>query len=380
MKKCLSFLLALMLLLPAFAVAYEPVAFTQAQELGNFSLQIPEGWTVQPNAKNADITDFFDTNIKKKDFGIIETVLTPSGEPLFQTIDGANTLLLARVEKEKIKDYQLVTVAGCPAIRWTNTQTLATVKKTYVHGLYILAQNSGLDVLFSTRAKDQDLQAAEFEKLLATITAVNPPVVPLSPLPQILEMITGNLSLEETQVALVALLGVPLPMEEGSFRIIDGVQYPIQMLLSDKQISVLGRIQLARYLQYEKDGVAIKEFTAPPPAYEKLTIAQGAERLLALADLMKQDFGDVIKAAGFTFDESRKQLEQFSLDHEPGTEELAALLKAHEGEGMTVELYFGDTQKRLRMYNSAAPGTATENGEICYEFSFEFNLSSVAAE
>ena len=380
MKKCLSLLLALMLLLPAFAAAYEPVSFTQVQALGNFSLQIPEGWTVQPNAKNADLTDFFDTNIKKKDFGIIETVLTLSDEPLFQTIDGANTLLLARVEKEKIKDYQLVTVAGCPAIRWTNTQTLATVKKTYVHGLYILEQNSSLDVLFSTRAKDQDLQAAEFEKLLATLTAGNPPVVPLSTLPQILEVVMSELSFEETQAALVTLLGVPLTLAKGSFKIIDGVQYPIQMLISDKQISVLGEIHLARYLQHEKDGSTVKEFAAPPPAYEKLTFAQGAERLLALADLMKQDFGDVIKAASYTLDENWNQTEQFSIDHEPGAEELIALLKAHEGEGMTVELYFGDTQKRLRMYNSTAPGTETESGELCYEFSFELNLSNVASE
>ena len=363
----------------AFALAYEAVDFELPQTAGDFSLQIPEGWTVQPNEKDTGRVDYFDEDIKGKEHGIIQTVWKDSSESLFQTVDEANALLLARVKKEKIKDYQLAVVAGYPAVCWTNTLTLAAVKKTYVHGVYLLGQTGELDLLFSTRSGDKEVQAAEFEKLLATVTAAEALTAAQSTLPWVREIVGSGLTFEEAGDKLTELLGRSLSFN----RYIDRrTQAEVIMWASaGKSISFLGMEGTYQYYQYEDNAKPVEYFQTYMAKEEKLTVAEGAERMLSLAERMRLDFGDVVQMRVERENESKTGMEEIlRADAAFDLEEMMALLEENQGKLLNLMLYFGEGKEKLdmRMY----PGTEgkTKDGGIYYLFGFQVTLLTDALE
>ena len=372
MKKTGLLCLIFLLLLPAFALAYEAVDFALPQTAGGFSLQTPKGWTVEADAKDAARTIFFDTDIKEKERGIIQTAWKDFSEPLFQTVDEANALLLARVKKEKIKDYQLVTVAGYPAVRWTNTLTLAAVKKTYVHGVYLLGQIGELDLLFSTRSGDKEMQAAEFEKLLTTVAAAEALTAAQSTLPWVREIVGSGLTFEEAGDKLTELLGRSLSFNRYTDR---RTQADVRMWGSvGKSISFLGLDDTYQYYQYEENGKPVEYFQTYMAKEEKLTVAEGAER-------MKLDFGDVVQMRVERENESKTGMEEIlRADAAFGSEEMTALLEENRGQYLNIMLYFGEGKEKLdmRMY----PGTEgkTKDGRTLYLFGFQATLLTDALE
>ena len=376
MKRIFCFCLAVLWLVPVFAFAYESVDFVERQSFGGFSFQTPENWIIQPDAKNPACTRFFDEDSKAKEHGMIETLWKEAAEPLFETVDEANKLLEARLKKEKIKDFQLTTVAGYPAACWTNTQTLATVKKTFVHGIYLMAPEGSLDILFSTRSGDKELQAAEFEKLLGTVAAVEKLAVPQSVPPKVRELLDGGLTFQEIKPALETGLGNPMGYVGYTNK---NTQVKTDMLTTNgKKSTFLGMEYTYQYYLYEDQGRPVEYFQTFMEKEAEWPLAQGVERVGSISERMKLDFGDVVRVKGERRDDVQKKLvEVFQADRELSFEEILALLETSEEGGLWVTVYYGEGKEWLTFWTDSTLGKKAKNGEVRYPFDVEITLSAV---
>ena len=185
MKKWIWICLIALVLMPAACFAYEPVEFTIPMEFGRFTVNVPEGWTVIPVAHDPTRTDIGDRNFKKKDHGVMIVFDFSGDEQVYTTFEEGMGMLESFVKEQKLKEYELRTIANCPAICFTDTVTFWTVRKTYIHDVIIMGQHGALNIQFTTRGKDKALQAAEFEKILATVITTDAlPALTLEKIPE----------------------------------------------------------------------------------------------------------------------------------------------------------------------------------------------------
>ena len=178
MKKGFLVLLVILLALPSASLAYAPQEFTQTQIIGQYTISTPLGWDSTVGTKAPIRYDFYDQSPKKAEQGVISIFLHEYDERSYDSLEEANEALIGLMKRNKTEDYELRTVAECPAVIYTAKGSMASVNNTFYHGIFVFGQHSALDVMFSIRGEDAEMQAADFEKLIATITSKDTPTDP----------------------------------------------------------------------------------------------------------------------------------------------------------------------------------------------------------